>query len=151
MVIFDSTYPFHLWKVCSYISSIALVYEVLITLVFWCLLYEKDDIDMTKALMHIVPIVLLAIDFCVNRITIEKRHLWPNLGILVVYGIINIIHTLVSGKPVYKMMPWDSFGAWIIGLVMLPFFSLLWWIMRGFQHRKFEWYEITHTTTVGQI
>ena len=50
LVIIDSSNPFHLWKMSSYISQMALVYEVLITLVYWCLLYEKEECDTVTAL-----------------------------------------------------------------------------------------------------
>jgi hypothetical protein len=68
----------------------ALVYEVLITVVYWCLLHDSNDSDAVKVSMHIVPLVLLAIDFAVSRIVIEKWHVWPNLVVLIIYGLVNI-------------------------------------------------------------
>ena len=55
--------------------------------------------------------------------------------VFVLYGILNIIVTYATGKPVYDPISWDSFASWLLGLAMLPlavgFYIALYFATRG--------------------
>ena len=69
---------------------------------------------------HAVPVTCLWIDWTLNRIWVEWNQLYQNLFIIAIYGAVNITVTKVRGTPVYPPISWDSFGAWLIGLAILP-------------------------------
>ena len=42
------------------------------------------------------------------------------MAVFLLYGLVNITVTKVTGTPVYDPISWDSVGAWFVGLAMLP-------------------------------
>ena len=75
---------------------------------------------------HAVAFLVVWIDWFLNRIWIEFRQIYLNLLVILIYGFINMTYTWVSGEPVYAAMSWDSVGAWIMGLSILPIAFLFW-------------------------
>ena len=101
----------------------SLTFEVIITLFFWVVLYEPGDPTITTWDYpdHIVPIVILSADYCMNRIPFNMRHLPVTLSIMLVYGIVNMTYTLVTGTPVYPPLNFHDVLSfvWLIVLVIL--------------------------------
>ena len=60
------------------------------------------------------------VEWLLNRIFYEVNQVWANLGVFLLYGLINITVTYTTGKPVYKPISWDSVTTWLLGLGMLP-------------------------------
>lgn len=46
--------------------------------------------------------------------------------------------TFISGTPVYPVISWDSVTAWAIGLAILPFAALVWFLLYGLTYLKFK-------------
>jgi len=124
----DPYSPFRLWKWVTVLFQTALLWETVITIVFWLLLWGfgahagtffHDFCD--TSIVHLLPIIYLLIDYSLNRIYFEWNQVWIQMACFLAYGALNITVTKVSGHPVYGPMPWDSFGSWCIGLALLPF------------------------------
>jgi len=105
--------------------------EIVITIFFWS--FEADAgtppgiaraIDLYSD--HSLPLTLLTIDFCVNRVYYELHSLWINWIFMFVYGLTNLAYTKITGTSVYPVITWDSAYADILAFVMMPFFMLLW-------------------------
>ena len=78
---------------------------------------------------HICPLGYVTIDWILNSMKYESTLIWINLGVALLYGIVNIIVTKVSGEPVYPpFITWDSFLSWMIGVAILPFFALIFYL-----------------------
>lgn len=134
-----------MWKWTSSLFMSALLWEMVITLVFWFLLFPNSDYSsvtgMNYLLMyinHTVPLLVLLIDFCFNAIWFEKHQVWPNLAVFLLYGLLNIGLTYFSGHPVYSLLSWDSTLAWIVGLSLLPIVGIIWMILCLITHFKFK-------------
>ena len=124
----DSESPWCAWKCLSALFKTALLWECVIASVYWPTMYPADrrthmndfKWNFANACDHLLPICVLFTDWLLNRIYYEWNQIYANLGVFVLYGIVNISVTLLSGKPVYSMMSWDSVGSVMIALAIFP-------------------------------
>jgi len=59
----------------------------------------------------------------------EQRFIWLNLILALVYGAVNLTVTKVSGEPIYPpFITWDTPLHWFIGLMLIPWFALYFYI-----------------------
>ena len=68
--------PFKLWKWVSFLFQAAILWEIIITLVFWTILwpgYSNHSFHylIIEMMYHLFPVVYLIIDFCMNRVYFE--------------------------------------------------------------------------------
>ena len=103
----------------------AVVFEYIVTLIFWTALYDGSG-DFNTFAAHILPCTLLTIDFACNRIYVDFMQFIANLIILTLYGMVNLIATKAMGYPVYPIMEWNSFTSVLIAFAMLPLMMLFW-------------------------
>jgi hypothetical protein len=78
---------------------------------------------------HISPIALLLLDYCMNRIPFNLRHLPLSMGLLLTYGVVNMSYTLATGHPIYDPLNFKDVMSfvWIVllaGLECLGYFGL---------------------------
>jgi len=139
-----SSHPCHMWKICNHFSQMCLNLEIVITLFFWLFEYKATPPanqpvrDVDWYLPHTIPLTLMTIDFCFNRVYYEMQSLWINLFYMFVYGMINLAYTKITGTSVYPVVTWDSVGADLIACCMLPFFCCLWVAMYYLSKCKFK-------------
>jgi hypothetical protein len=57
---------------------------------------------------HSVDLLLLLIDFCLNSIVFNYRHVVFAVIFITVYGFVNLTVTLQTGTPVYKILTWQD-------------------------------------------
>ena len=116
----------------------ALLWELIIFTIYWSLLYPDDKASgrldtpwamFSDCLDHMFPLAFLITEWCLNRIYFEKNQVWANLAVVLIYGLINLTVTKVSGSPVYPPLSFDSAVSWILAFVILPvaygFFMML--------------------------
>ena len=73
----DSSSPWLYWKIVTGLFEISLIYEFMITIVFWILLAPymgPDDWHWKEYTMHGAGLAFLLGDFALNNILIESRH-----------------------------------------------------------------------------
>lgn len=85
-----------------------------------------------------MPLLLMTIDFCFNRVYYELHSLWINLVYVFVYGMINLAYTKITGTSVYPVITWDNAYADLLAPVMIPFFMLLWLALFYISKWKFK-------------
>jgi hypothetical protein len=120
---------FEMWKWVTIVYQVALTWETVITIVYWSILWSTENhanhswwyYFWRTALVHILPLVYLLIDYSMNRFYFEESHIWIITGTMVAYGGVNIAVTKITGKPVYGPLSWDSLFSWGLGLALLPF------------------------------
>jgi hypothetical protein len=134
--------PSRMWKVVSSLFHFAVTFEVVITLIYWTLLwpYEKVNsplphIFYSTCLVHFLPLTYLSIDFCFNSIHIEWNFVWPLIVTVFLYGQVNIIVTASTKTPVYPGLDWNCWLSWTVGLACLPFGFAAFWCL----HRLSDW------------
>ena len=125
----DTESIWNAWKWLSALFVTILLWECIIASIYWPVLFPADLEDRLRGkplkqfsnlFDHAVPVTCLWIDWVLNRIWVEWNQLYQNLFIIAIYGAVNIAVTKVRGTPVYPPISWDSFGAWLIGLSILP-------------------------------
>ncbi len=124
--------PWLLWKWSIFFYCASFTYEIIITLFFWSVLFpEIAHPDVFTFMDHIAPIVILLIDYSMNRIPFSVRHLPVAMGLLLIYGLVNMTWTLETGHPVYPPINFKSAmtAVWVILLALLEiggFFLMSW-------------------------
>lgn len=77
--------------------------EFMLTLLFWSLLAEGDDLWTFDNLgMHLIPFLLLLVDFVFNSYAFPIRHLILTFFLGAIYLTINQIHSC-NETPVYNV------------------------------------------------
>ena len=128
-----------MWKWCTAIHQMTWIWDAIISLLFWTILYPFEDgiyhsnlAHWCEFMDHICPLTLTTIDWILGSMRYEKTTIWINIAAALIYGVVNIVFTKVTGEPVYPpFIVWDSFGTWMIGLSIIPlwilFFYLEYW------------------------
>jgi len=136
----------HMWKFATHWSIMTLSFEVIISIGFWSFCYDapkEPGLQEVNLIMdHSVPIILLSIDFALNRIYHEVNQLWINIWVLLVYGVINYVYTVVTGTPVYPPITWDSVTSVSLAASAVPLYMLFWLMLSLFNDCKFKNYEV---------
>jgi len=73
-----------MWKWVTYLFQTAITWEVIITIVYWGLLWPTEThvahgwlYDFKRTiLVHLLPLIFLSIDFALNRIYFEWHQVW---------------------------------------------------------------------------
>ena len=124
--------PFRAWKWHLILFECAFTLELVITGVFWSLLYtdvyNPNWNARRKASMimdHSVPLGLLLFEylFLANPVFL-RRHVYAIGIILILYLPFNLYYTFI-GKPPYAIMDWQSATGVILPLVFLATFLLI--------------------------
>lgn len=119
-----------------------LSFEVVISIGFWTFVYDAPHHtglqEVNLIMDHSLPILLLAIDFAFNKIWYEVNQLWINIWVILAYGIINLVYTLVAGEPVYPPLTWDSVDSIALALTCVPLYMLFWLILCMINDCKFK-------------
>jgi uncharacterized membrane protein YwaF len=128
----DSSALFAWWKVASYMFQTICMLNMGISIIFWTVLWPNMPHESPKnldglltLLDHTAPLTLTLIEWCLNGIRFELRHLLPQLLMIVSYGALNLTWTKVTGTSVYPVITWDTPAAWASGIAVIPFFMLL--------------------------
>ena len=128
----------------------AILWESVIASVYWSILWPGDrgkhegSWYYWNAGDHAAPIILLTIDFLLNRIYFELNQIWPNIAVFLVYGLVNIGVTYGTGKPVYDPISWDSVGSWCLGIAMIPLcalYFLMWYFLTKCKFRAMQMHD----------
>jgi hypothetical protein len=64
--------------------------------------------EVRRYMDHSVPVILLGIDFLLNAIIFNPKHVVFSEIIVVLYGTENMIITIVKSAPVYSIITWDD-------------------------------------------
>lgn len=117
--------PWVLWKWTCFLYETTLAFEgFIIVPFFWLVLFPillQKDIDPGPFayIDHITPFAVMAIDYPFNRIPMTLRHFPLSLGILLIYGVVNMTKTLVTGKPVYDPLTFKDIMSLVWSLVLI--------------------------------
>lgn len=139
------------WKLCSWLFTMTLWWEIIITIVYWSFFHgkfkgNKDVVTAAEQILleiknitdHLVPIVCLIGDWILNSISCEPRQFWPNLIPISLYLIVNFIVVKGTGQILYPGLTWDSLETlWIalIGFLILP---IIWFVMCWVTNKKLQ-------------
>jgi hypothetical protein len=117
--------PWRIWKWGIFFYETSLTFEIIITLFFWAVLVpglsEESKRNPWTFIDHIAPIIILGIDYCLNRIPFNLRHLPISMGMMLAYGVVNMSYTLATGHPIYDPLTYKDVMSfvWMILLAAL--------------------------------
>ena len=136
---------------------------MVITIFFWSVLFPFDDgVYSSKRshwftfIDHICPFAFTTMDWMLCNMRYEKTTFWINMAVALVYGIVNILFTYITGNAVYPpVLTWDSLVSWMIGLAIIPFWGFIFfiefwlnnWKLSKFSPTKPADHELLQTTT----
>ena len=102
--------------------------EVGITIVYWTLIYkgpcEDPVFQVFRVLLHTAPLLLNSLDFLLQEWIFKKYHAAFVVLISMMYGMMNLVYTKISGKPIYDIMTWKDYKSLVIALCLVALFYL---------------------------
>lgn len=141
----------HLWKWSIILTEATLIFESLIVVFFWVLLFPLIDPSTRTPFKiafdyidHITPGALILIDMIMNRAPMNNRHLVVLLPLQFAYGLVNIAGSIGLGKPIYPPLDYKKLMGYVsvvfILVVLTGWFTLYTWIikMRNQKYKEME-------------
>jgi hypothetical protein len=110
------------------IYELSLTTEIVITIVFWAVLFKGDlatGINLTNdVLCHSLPLLVLLLEYAVNAWRFRHQHIVFIVAFGVAYAIVNMIATKVWKAP-YDIIEWNDFTSflYIFGVLVLYILS----------------------------
>jgi len=132
------------WRIVHLIYEIALICEMIVTFIFWTMLFPIMiiHIDETTTIfvvvmcqIHFFPFVLLLTDFVLVRMHFIPRHAWIILGVLLAYTVVNVAVTLAV-SPVYPILTWTNWKSIIFVVVVTLLLIVGSWALYVLSKRK---------------
>ena len=126
------------WKWCSYLWTMILWWNIIITSVFWCFLLPTTDFGNVGGhpygaaklcLDHIIPVTITVIDWFLNPIVFEKQQIWAQLPIIIIYACVNLTIVKTTGYIIYPGVTWDSFLSWSAAVFGIPVVIGVWYLL----------------------
>ena len=117
------------WRTAVWMFEVSLILEIGITIVFWTMLYDPSDPfswdSFENICIHSLPLIMLTIDFFMQRWVFRYNHLAIVFMIGIPYLFLNYYWT-VTHSPIYPMLTWDDIESVIfvlsyIALTVLSF------------------------------
>ena len=133
----------HLWKWCSCMSFLNLLISLIVTTFYWLLLYPKlhgnqKEATFKEKTTHSWPLIMISIDWLLNRIGCEFHQIVVMLVFIFIYGVVNFSYTKITGEKVYPGFTWNSRKSWAIGLSLLPITAIFYTLIFGLTCLKFK-------------
>lgn len=126
--------------------ELSMTFEFVITLNFWAILFKYQEGTIYNKILinlavHLVPFLLLLIEFVQNRIRFVFRHLVVAALILVGYSVINIILTLKRGEPIYPKVTYKNGISYVFLSTALVTLVVGWILLYYLSHKKDDLYK----------
>ncbi len=134
------------WKWCSYLWTMILWWNVIITLVFWCFLLPSTDFANREnvhpwgaaklCLDHILPITITLIDWSLNAFVFDKQHILTQMPVFVFYGLVNLAIVKITGFVIYPGITWNSFLSYLLAAAAIPAGFAIWYFLAWCTNKK---------------
>lgn len=127
---------FAAWKWYIIMFEMTMTMNIVITVVFWSVITQYKDVFNRPAAFlaytsytHSLPLVTFLFEYSLHTVPVIKRHIIIIFTIGVLYALINLTHTKISGNPIYPPLSWDTVASVMFGIGVVVFsvvsFSLL--------------------------
>ena len=149
----DSNSPTQLWKTTSNLFTVALINNIMVTALYWFLLYPalEHELKEFEVLKHTVPISCLMSDFLLNNIVIEWRQLLPTMAFVSAYLSVMIGYSLPAGQYVYPILKFESQASWNLILVIVLAVFLVFALVMALTFLKYGLLvQPTNSMSIGQ-
>ena len=131
------------WKVYLILFQSTLSLEFVITAYYWLQLYKPGDSIVSNILSHALPLVSLIIEYSLLATPFMMRHSVFTLFFGVVYGLTNLITSLVD-EPPYPALAWNSPISIIMGVGLILVILLIHTCMVGLTKFKLSKYGVSY-------
>jgi hypothetical protein len=117
--------------------------EIVITVVFWTLIYPssgypKEGKIIQNFAIHVIPIGCLLVEFLINKIHVCKKSFKYLVVVGLAYSLLNMTIVLITGKPIYPGLTWKDWRSVIFSLVSLILQFGGWYLIILIQNAKFQ-------------
>ena len=126
------------------LHSMLLGLQFLITFFYWMIIFdrnaERTGLELYKVVYyHSVPLVLVSIEFFLNRMLVKFDHFKYPVIFMVVYGFFNLFFTLYDREPVYPYLDYKDYVSvlFLLGAVAMCMVGiLLFWSVQWVKAKK---------------
>ena len=126
------------WKLWTFLFQCSLVFELIITVHFWILIWpqlnddecseQKFDLKcLSMCINHSLPIFCLSLDYLYNAQPFVRRHYSLICFLSCIYLSINFAVVRYTGIPIYDFLNWQSYEGflWAFAVLLLSFLIFL--------------------------
>ena len=109
------------YKILWLLSGVSLTNCTVVVISYWLLLSRFDEplkLNLESYLLidrHGINLLLLIIEFCLNRFPVQIFHFIYPVGFGVLYGMFNVIYDFAAGSSIYPLTDWRNNTAISIG------------------------------------
>ena len=142
---FSKYNPFKAWKWYTFMFQLAFLLEWIISPMYWLLLnnkdsYRPDDMfyNILKGGDHVLPLLLLLVDFSMNTIPFCNRHYLLVCVVLLVYMMFNYLVTFIRNKPVYSILDWNSVIGWSLPPASFVYMTFVFGVVKWISNKKLK-------------
>ncbi|CAI2379830.1 unnamed protein product [Moneuplotes crassus] len=111
------------WRLAVIIFQVALNLEILLTILFWGLLWKTPEEytygHFIAILAHSLPAGFLLIDFLLQKWVFRFNHIWFIFLTALIYGIVNFMFVKYTGVYVYPILKWNDIVSIILSFLAL--------------------------------
>ena len=116
-----------------HLHSTLLGLQFLITFFYWFVIFDLHSYERSKydwyrdVYLHSVPLLLIFIEFWLNKMEIMLKHAKLMCIFTVFYGFINLFFTVLEGKPVYFLLDFKNMNSvyFLVGALITANFGML--------------------------
>ena len=127
---------FYVWRTSVWFFELTLVFNVIITIIYWAFLtddYSGDDPlrYWYGVFIHTMPLLFTMTDYLMQKWKFRSAHFLPMTITGVLYMFVNYEATIESGKPLYPIIVWDPIWESLLAcLLVLGFMALVFAILK---------------------
>ena len=131
----------------NHLHSTNISYQFLCTAFYWAILYDPATFvdsftTFHKIYYHLVPFILLTIEFFWNSLQMKFKHLKLLFILFFLFMVINGLFVFISGTPVYKALDFKGMGSLLFMFKALSITLFGFFLFKGLEFFKRKTKEI---------
>jgi hypothetical protein len=136
-----------LYFIMLHISQVAFTCELTINIIYWFFIFPFESQTHSNSVtllyticIHFLSLLFITTDQIVSFIKYQKKDVWVQFLVIILYGILNISYSKATNKVIYHAMSWKSGMSFLFGflgiLLFIGAFFLGFWLSKRKLARK---------------
>ena len=104
------------YKAGTIVVTMAMSFQALITIIYWLVIFPAYEFKQpfhslnvnNMYILHIAPVMLIYIDFAINRYKFKFEHSLINQIFALTYTFFNIVYVKIGDVKIYEILSWDD-------------------------------------------
>ena len=118
---------FYKWRLAVLLFEVSVWIQVVITILFWSLLWKSPKEYTFKEyfgiLKHSLPWAFMLIEFLMQKWVFKIERIWIVIVTATLYMLVNFTYVKMTGFPIYPILPWNNIASVILKLLLANLWS----------------------------